>query len=161
MTDSEGGCEENGWIGERANTYELWVSRKFAASRRDSDRAFQSRSLRSCGTESSTGAGLSGGRNWEVIEATWGKSQGKYTSEEDWRISRLPNYREIIKSIPLFTTPYHRPTTVFGAILEWTTRCDSLTICWAISMIFQILSSCTSIKYSHRCKYAKSKFNVI
>lgn len=54
-----------------------------------------------------------------------GKSQEKYMNEEERRISRLLNYREIIKSIPLFTTP----TTVFGTTPEWTTRCDSLTIC--------------------------------
>jgi len=154
------GVRGNGWIGGRANTYELWVSRKFAASRCDWDRTFQSRSLRSCGTENSSKARMSGGRNWEVIEATWGKSQGKYMSEEDR--GNLPNYREIIKSILLFTTPYHRPVTVFGTIPDWMTRCDSLTIYWAISMIFQILRSCTSIsKYLRRCKFVKSKLNVI
>jgi len=83
------------------------MSRKFAGSRRDSNRTFQSRSLRSCGIESI------------VSEAEWrkelkgdrdgGKSQEKYMNEEERKISRLLNYRDIIKSISLFTTP----TTVF------------------------------------------------
>lgn len=42
-------------------SYEM--SRKFAASRRDSDRAFQSRSLRSCGAEGNTEVRLSEERN--------------------------------------------------------------------------------------------------
>ena len=88
------------------------MSRKFAGSRRDSNRAFQFRSLRSCGIESI------------VSEAEWrkelkgdqdgGKSQEKYMNEEERRISRLLNYREIIKSIPLFTTPF--------SVLSWNGR---------------------------------------
>jgi len=56
-----------------------------------------------------------------------GKIPGKIHEWEGPGNLRLLNYREIIKSIPLFTTSYYRPTTIFGTILRWKTRCNNLT----------------------------------
>lgn len=129
--------EGNGWIWERANTYELWVSRKFAASRRDSDvsisEAVERKVVRRPGASTTEWRKeLRGDRDYV------GKIPGKIHERGGPENLRLLNYREIIKSIPVFTTPYCRPITIFGTISKWKTRCNNLTTCWAISIIFQI-----------------------
>lgn len=90
----------------------LWVmrtSRKFAAGRRDSNGAFQSRSLRSRGTRK-LGKVEKRIERWSRL---WGNSQGKYTIVKDREIIRSTNYRGIIKSILLFTTLFHHPTVIW------------------------------------------------
>lgn len=57
--------------------------RKFAASRRDSDRAFQSRSLRSCETESSTEVRLEWRKELRGDRGYVEKIPGKYMSKEE------------------------------------------------------------------------------
>lgn len=58
-----------------------------------------------------------------------GKFPGKVYERERSENLRSANYRGIIKSIPLFTTLFRRPTAIpASVVLGWTTRCDSLTI---------------------------------
>lgn len=104
----------------------LWVTRgKFAVGRRDSDRAFQSRSLRSCGIGR---PGKSGGENWEVIEAIRGETPREST--RSWRTGGNNPSAElsIAKLLRAFLCLRH-PTAswMLDAIPGWTTRCDSLT----------------------------------
>jgi len=72
-----------------------------------------------------------------------GKSQEKYMNEEERKISRLLNYRDIIKSISLFTTP----TTVFR---YYPGMDDSLRLSHDLLSDFHDFSDSSIVNFDHQ-----------